>query len=89
MAMGALIAIEQAGRKGKTIVVGVDAIGDALQAVHDGRLDATVFQDALGQGGAAVESAAKIIRHQPYEKQVLIPFQLVTRENVDRYLAKR
>ncbi|HUK16599.1 MAG TPA: sugar ABC transporter substrate-binding protein [Bryobacteraceae bacterium] len=87
MAMGALIAIEQAGRKGKIVVVGVDAIADALRAVRDGRLDATVFQDATGQGRAAVETAAKIIRHEPYEKQVLIPFQLVTRDNVARYLS--
>jgi inositol transport system substrate-binding protein len=87
MAMGALIAIEQAGRKRKIVVVGVDAIADALQAVRDGRLDATVFQDATGQGRAAVETVAKIIRHEPYEKQVLIPFQLVTRDNVGRYLS--
>lgn len=86
MAMGALIAIEQAHKKDKIVVVGVDAIADALQAVRDGRLDATVFQDAKGQGGAAVETAVKIIRHQPYEKQVLIPFQLVTRENVNQYI---
>lgn len=85
MAMGALIAIEHAGRKGKIIVVGVDAIADALQAVHDGRLDATVFQDAVGQGAAAVETATKIIRRQAYQKQILIPFQLVTRENVAHF----
>ncbi|HEV2445618.1 MAG TPA: substrate-binding domain-containing protein, partial [Candidatus Sulfopaludibacter sp.] len=85
MAMGALIALEQAKRKSKTIVVGVDAIADALQAVRDGRLDATVFQDAKGQGAAAVETAVKIIRRQPYEKQVMIPFQLVTKENVGKF----
>jgi inositol transport system substrate-binding protein len=82
MAMGALIAIEQAGRKGRIVVVGVDAIADALQAVRDNRLDATVFQDAAGQGAAAVDTAAKIVRHEPYEKQVLIPFRLVTRDNI-------
>jgi len=86
MAMGALIAIEQAGRKGKIVVVGVDAIADALQAVRDGRLDATVFQDAASQGAAAVETAAKIVRHEPIDKQVLIPFQLVTRDNIGQYL---
>ena len=86
MAMGALIALEQAKRKGKTLVVGVDAIADALQAVRDGRLDATVFQDAKGQGGTAVEIAVKILRKQPYEKQTFIPFQLVTKENVGQYL---
>jgi inositol transport system substrate-binding protein len=86
MAMGALIALEQAKMKDKVVVAGVDAIADALLAVKDGRLDATVFQDAQGQGGAAVETAIKILRKQPYEKQVYIPFQLVTKVNVERYI---
>ena len=86
MAMGALIALEQAKRKDKVIVAGVDAIADALQAVKDGRLDATVFQDAQGQGGGAVETAVRIIRNQPYEKQLYLPFQPVTRQTIDRYL---
>jgi inositol transport system substrate-binding protein len=87
MAMGALLALEQAKRKDKVIVAGVDAIADALQAVQAGRLDATVFQDARGQGGGAVAVALKIIRKEPYEKQVFIPFQLVTKENVAGFLA--
>jgi inositol transport system substrate-binding protein len=49
MGMGAVLALEQARLKDKVLVVSVDAIGDALQAVRDGRLDATVFQDAQGQ----------------------------------------
>jgi inositol transport system substrate-binding protein len=87
MAMGALLALEQAKRKDRVIVAGVDAIADALQAVQAGRLDATVFQDARGQGGGAVAVALRIIRRQPYEKQVFIPFQLVTKENVSEFLA--
>jgi inositol transport system substrate-binding protein len=86
MAMGALLAVEQAKRKDKIIVVGVDAIADALQAVQDGRLDATVFQDAKGQGGQAIETAVKLVRKQPVEKEVFLPFQLVTRENVAQFL---
>jgi len=85
MAMGAVIALEQAKRKNKIVVVGVDAIADALQAVRDGRLDATVFQDAKGQGAAAVQTAVQMIRRQPYEKQTFIPFQLVTKENVAKF----
>jgi len=86
MGMGALIALEQAKRKNKVLVVGIDAIADALAAVRDGRLDATLFQDAKGQGGTAVETVVKILRKQPYEKAVYIPFQLVTKENVGQYL---
>ena len=86
MGMGALIALEQAKRKDKVIVASVDAIADALQAVKDGRLDATVFQDAQGQGAGAVETAVRLVKHEKCEKQVFLPFQLVTKETVDRYL---
>ncbi|MCL4401659.1 MAG: sugar ABC transporter substrate-binding protein [Acidobacteria bacterium] len=88
MGMGAVLALEQARMKDKVVVASVDAIADALEAVKAGRLDATVFQDAKGQGGTAIETAVKIATRQPYQKQVLIPFQLVTRENVDRYMAR-
>lgn len=88
MGMGAVLALEHAKLKDKAIVVSVDAIADALRAVKDGRLDATVFQDAKAQGGTAVETAVKIIRNQPYDKEVFIPFQLVTRENIDKYLPR-
>jgi inositol transport system substrate-binding protein len=86
MAMGALMAIEQAKLRDKIVTVGVDSIADALEAVKAGRLDATVFQDARGQAAAAVETAVKLIHKQPVEKEVYIPFQLVTKENVGRYL---
>jgi inositol transport system substrate-binding protein len=86
MAMGALIALEQAKKKDKVVVAGVDAIADALQAVKNGRLDATVFQDAAGQGGKAVETVLRIMRGERYDKQTYIPFQLVTRENAARFV---
>ncbi len=89
MGMGAVLALEHARMKDRVIVVSVDAIADALQAVKDGRLDATVFQDARRQGAAAVEAAVKLARGQPCEKAVFIPFQLVTQANVDQFLAGR
>ena len=86
MAMGAVLALERARLKDRVVVTGVDAIADALQAVRAGRLDATVFQDARGQAGTALETAVKILRGQPYEREVFIPFRLVTRDNVEAFL---
>jgi inositol transport system substrate-binding protein len=86
MGMGAVIALEQAKLKDRVLVTSVDAIADALRAVQDGRLDATVFQDARGQGGSAVETVMKILRAAPFDKQVFIPFRLVTRDNVAEFL---
>lgn len=82
MAMGALLAVERAGKKDRIIVVGVDAIADALQAVRDGRLDATVFQDGSGQGRGAIEVALRLIRGEPAERATYIPFRLITRDNI-------
>ena len=86
MAMGALLAIERAGRKKDILVVGVDAIGDALLAVKEGRLDATVFQDGEGQARQALRAAVALSRKETVEKQTFIPFQLVTKENVGGFL---
>jgi inositol transport system substrate-binding protein len=88
MAMGALLALERAGIKKDVYVIGVDAIAQALDAVKAGRLDATVFQDAVGQGRGAIDAALLIAKKQPFEKEVMIPFQVVTRENVDVFLKK-
>ena len=86
MGMGAVKALTAAGLKDKIIVVSIDAIPDALQAVKKGELDATVFQNAKEQGGKSIETAIKIIKGEAYEKQVLIPFQLVTKDNLGDFL---
>ncbi len=87
MGMGALQALEQATLKDKVVVVSIDAIADALQAVKDGRLDATVYQDAKGQGAGAIDMAIQLIKKEPVaKKEIFIPFQLVTKENADAFL---
>jgi inositol transport system substrate-binding protein len=86
MAMGALLALERAGLKKDVYVIGIDAIAQALSAVKEGRLDATVFQDAVGQGKGSVDSAIQLAKKQPCAKETMIPFQLVTRENVTQFL---
>ncbi|WP_028667253.1 sugar ABC transporter substrate-binding protein [Runella zeae] len=85
MGMGAVKALTDAGLKDKVIVVSIDAIPDALQAVKKGTLNATVFQNAQQQGAKAIETAVKIAKGEAYEKSVLIPFQLVTAENVAQF----
>jgi inositol transport system substrate-binding protein len=84
--MGALIALEQAGMKDRVLLAIVDAIEDALRAVRDGRLDATVLQDAGDQGSAAVETAVKILKHEPFAREVFIPIRLATSENIHQDL---
>jgi inositol transport system substrate-binding protein len=85
MAMGALQALEAAGRD-DVIVVGVDAIPDALALVKSGKLDATVLQDAKGQGSTGVDVAVKTAAGETPEAVTWIEFVLITPENVDQYL---
>lgn len=89
MGLGALQALEQANMKTKVVVVSIDAIADALLSVQEGRLDATIFQDAKGQGNGAVETALKIIKKEPLASNaVYIPFQLVTKETVGGFIKR-
>lgn len=64
MALGALKAIESSGRK-NVIVVGFDATDDAVAAVKDGKLSATVAQKPAEIGAIGVEVADKIIKKHP------------------------
>lgn len=59
MALGALQAIEASGRD--ILVVGFDATDDAVAAVKEGRMAATVAQLPAMLGAEAVEAAADII----------------------------
>jgi len=86
MGLGAVKALKDAGLKDKVIVVSIDAIADALQAVKKGDLDATVFQDAKKQGAGAIETAVKIAQGKKVEKELLIPFKLLTKADVAPYL---
>ncbi len=83
MALGAYKAIEAAGKAKDIPVIGIDAIADALKSVKEGKMAATVFQDAHGQGATAVEMAVKILKGEQVPKVVNIPFKLITKENVD------
>ena len=84
MAMGALQAAE-AGDK-NLVIIGVDGISDALQAVKDGRLSASVLQDANGQASAVIDVAVKVGVGEEVESRYNVPFQLITADNVDDYL---
>ena len=87
MAIGAIMAINQARIKsGKILVGGVDATPDALAELAKGTLAVTVFQDARGQGRGAVDAAMKLSRGEKIDSFVWIPFELVTRENYKAFL---
>lgn len=88
-AIGAIQAMKAANVDMKSVVVGgVDATQDALVAMQAGDLDATVFQDAAGQGAGALDAALKLSKGEAVDQKVYIPFQLVTPANIGDFLKK-
>lgn len=77
MALGAIEAIEAAGKLNDIIIVGFDAIADAVEAVKAGKLAATIAQKPALMGEMAVEAAQKIINGGKLEDYVPVPLKLV------------
>jgi ribose transport system substrate-binding protein len=88
MALGALQAIEAAGKLGKIKVIGFDGNKDALEAIKAGKMLATVAQQPEEMGKMAVDIALKVLKGEKVEKNIYVPVKLVTKENVDEFLSK-
>ncbi|RWR02263.1 rhizopine-binding protein [[Pantoea] beijingensis] len=85
MAIGALQAL---GRNNANVLIaGVDGTPDALQMIKNGKMVATVFQNAKGQGEGAVTTAVKLVNGEKVQNIVDIPFQLITKENYEQFVS--
>ncbi len=83
MAIGAAMALQQAGKaKGEIAIVGIDGLPDGLAAIKRGMLTASVFQDPKAQATQAVQAAIKMIKGEPIESEVWVPFELIKPEQV-------
>jgi ribose transport system substrate-binding protein len=79
MALGAIQAIAAAKRQREMFVVGFDAIADALTAIKNGTMAATIAQQPKEMGRLAVEAAVNIINKKPVPKFTPVPLKLVTK----------
>jgi ABC-type sugar transport system substrate-binding protein len=68
------------------VCIGVDGNAGPLQMVKDGTLLATVLQDGAAQVTTAINLIPDIVAGKTVEKSIMVPFTLVTAENVDQYL---
>ncbi|KAE9657818.1 sugar ABC transporter substrate-binding protein [Pseudomonas sp. PB105] len=88
MAIGAAMAISQAGMQpGKDILVaGSDGGAAGLDAVKKGQLLVTAYQDNKGQAVGSIDLAVKMVKKQPYEAELTIPYQQITKDNYQAFL---
>lgn len=86
-AIGADLAAKQAQRS-EFFIVGVDGAPEAVEVMQqEGSLFvATAAQDPFNMAERAVEVGVDILKgNPPAESTVLVPVQLVTRDNIDQY----
>ena len=91
MAIGALQAIQSAGRKVNEDIylVGVDALDAALNEVSNGNMTGTVLNDANGQAAGAVAEMEKLLGGATYasgEQSVYVDYVKVTPDNVGDFM---
>lgn len=85
MALGAVRALgDRAGSEVK--IVGFDAVEDALKAIQDGTMNATVAQQPDRIGSLGVENAMKVIDGESIPESIPVEVKLVTRENVSEFM---
>ena len=78
MALGAQKALEDMGMK-DVLIVGFDATDDAVEAVKNGTMAATVAQQPLLIGEAAVNAIDKILKGEKVDNFIPVELKLITR----------
>lgn len=79
MALGALEALDAAGRR--AAVVGINAMPDAIRAVRDGTMLATVSYDALSLACTAVQAAVRLLDGLVVPRQLELPAEVIDAGN--------
>jgi ribose transport system substrate-binding protein len=85
-ALGAISAIESAGKLGKVTVVTVDGSREAIAAIKANKLHSSSAQFPRRIGKISAETIYDHLAGKPVPKDVKIPVKLITRENADEFL---
>ena len=84
MALGAVEALgNKAGKEVK--VIGFDGAEDAVKAIKDGRMYASIAQQPVKMAEQAVIEASKLLKGETAMKEMQVEVTAVTKENVDKF----
>jgi len=81
MALGALDAIDLAGSALRPLIVGVNAIPDAVAAIAAGRMLATASFDAMAMSEIATEAAVRHLRGKRVPATIMLPVEVIDAAN--------
>lgn len=79
-ALGALAAVEKAGRRGRVALVGFDAVPEAREAIRADKIYADVIQQPTLIGRTTIQAIADYMAGKEVPPQILIPCDLYTKE---------
>ncbi len=80
MALGAMEAIDQAGKTGEIVVIGFDAVDEARKAIDEGRMAASVAQNPAEMGRVGVATALEVINGESVPDVIPVAIELVVKE---------
>lgn len=82
-ALGAIAALQHAGRLDDVLVYGVDGVPETKEMIARGRMTATAGQSPRQIGRLAAEQAYRLLAGETVQKEIRLPTQLWTRDNID------
>ncbi|UCG59591.1 MAG: sugar ABC transporter substrate-binding protein [Phycisphaerales bacterium] len=88
-ALGAISALESAGKLKDVTVVTVDGSAEGIAAIKAGKLLSTSAQFPKEIGRIAAEKMYDHLEGKPVEKDIKVPVKLITEENADQFLTER
>lgn len=88
MALGAYDALEAAGLADSVPVIGIDGIQAAVESVGENKLAASILQDSRTIAETAIDVAVKLAGGEEVEEEYDIPYQVITIENYEEFLAE-
>ncbi|MET0453382.1 MAG: sugar ABC transporter substrate-binding protein [Mycobacterium sp.] len=81
MALGAVQAVDAAGKAGQVEIIGFDGTKDAVDAILAGTMAGSVAQNPFEMGEAGVQAAIKASNGQSVDKRIDTGSTMVTRDN--------
>ncbi len=96
MALGALDALESRNAPNHPLIVGVNGIDEALEAVKAKRMEGTVYNDGRGQAEVIIRMAYALALDEELpenieltnEKYVYLPYKIINYDNVQQYITE-
>ena len=81
--VGSLAAVKSQNRTGSVTLFGWDVSAEGIEGLDGGYVQAIANQPAFEEGVAAIQTAVKIAKGESYEKEQILPINIITLENVD------